>query len=145
MARQPNLKDMAASISIDIQIDDMLNGIIFETEQLGTDSVLAWAETALCPLNTYNRYAFTSCIRDTTHPLEKHIHDILRQSSPPPVCWVSYITCHMAHVQCQMTCVTEKRRKKWEELVGVCYQRCLPCILSSTCIFSLRRQPQFQR
>ena len=51
MTRQPNLKDMAASISIDIQIDDMQNEIIFETEQLGTDSVLAWAETALCPLN----------------------------------------------------------------------------------------------
>ena len=42
---------MAASIYISIEIDDMQNGIVFETEQLGTDSVLAWAETALCPLN----------------------------------------------------------------------------------------------
>ena len=51
MTRQPNLKDMAASISIYIKIDDMLNGIICETEQLGTDFILEWAETALCPLN----------------------------------------------------------------------------------------------
>ena len=39
------------AFSISIQIDDMQNGIIFETEQLGTDSILKWAETALCPLN----------------------------------------------------------------------------------------------
>ena len=57
MTRQPNLKDMAASISIYIEIDDMLNGIIFETEQLGTDFILEWAETALCPLNK-TRYRY---------------------------------------------------------------------------------------
>ena len=51
LTRQPNLKDMAASISIYIEIDDMLNGIIFGTEQLGTHFILEWAETALCPLN----------------------------------------------------------------------------------------------
>ena len=52
---------MAASISIYIEIDDMLNGIIFETEQLGTDFILEWAETALCPLNKAryrNRYRY---------------------------------------------------------------------------------------
>ena len=90
---------MAASISDYILIEYMQNGIIFETEQLGTDSVLASGVNA----NTTN--AFISYIRDTTQPLEKAIQEILRQCSPPTVCHVSYVTCHMGHV-------------KWEELVG---------------------------
>ena len=48
LTRQPYFKVMAA---LPLPIEDMKNGIIFDTEQQGTDSVLAWAESALCPLN----------------------------------------------------------------------------------------------
>ena len=48
LTRQPYFKVVAA---LPLPIEDMKNGIIFDTEQQGTDSVLAWAESALCPLN----------------------------------------------------------------------------------------------